>query len=91
MFYVPQMLDNLIARVQYNGMNNTFHTAPATWDNTFDAQPEGFVSPVRIRRIITRPGQARFQYWGLAGRWLPIGAEKAAMAIADWAAKEQGK
>ncbi len=26
MFYVPQMLDNLNARVQYNGMKNTTDT-----------------------------------------------------------------
>lgn len=78
-------------RYSYGMNNNTFHTAPATWQDTFEAQPAGFVRPVRIRRIVTRTGQARFQYWGLAGRWLPIARDVAAMAIADWAAKEQGK
>jgi hypothetical protein len=54
-----------------------------TWDNTWIAQPEGFVRPVRIRRIITRTGQARFQYIGTANRWIPIATDVAALAIAD--------
>jgi len=63
-------------------MNTT--TAPdSTWDNTWVATPEGFTHPVRIRRIVTRTGQARFQYWGRALRWLPIATDKAALAIAD--------
>lgn len=53
-----------------------------SWDNSWVAQPEGFVRPVRIRRVITRNGQARFQYWGTALRWMPISADKAAQAIA---------
>jgi hypothetical protein len=61
------------------------------WIDSIEAQPEGFVRPVLIRRIVTRTGVARFQYFGQAGRWLPISRDKAAMAWADAAAAERGE
>jgi hypothetical protein len=64
--------------------------AAATWIDTFEAQPEGFTHRVLIRRIVTRTGVVRFQYFGRANRWLPIKRDVAAMAIADAAANERG-
>ncbi len=47
------------------------------------AQPAGFVRPVVIRRSVTKTGQVRFHYWGLALRWLPISADLAVTAFAE--------
>jgi hypothetical protein len=69
--------------------NERTSTYDDRWDNSWVAQPEGFNSPVRIRRIVTRTGQARFQYWGKALRWLPISRDVAAMAIAEAVAAGQ--
>jgi hypothetical protein len=63
-------------------MRDTTYTT-GTFDNSWVCQPAGFTRPVRVRRIITRKGEARFQYWGQAMRWLPISRDVAALAIAE--------
>lgn len=60
------------------------------WTDSIEATPEGFTSPVRIRRIVTRTGNVRFQYWGRARRWLPISRDRAAQAWAAQAAADRG-
>jgi hypothetical protein len=64
-------------------MNTTTATATATWDQTFETDLG------LVRRILTTRG-ARFER--LSGdRWVRMDTMKAAMAVADWAAREAGK